>query len=143
MTLFQLYSAAKNDHFYVTTMAEVTTATAMTPMGGYVVQASPGRVTNALTCPCGTPLSAIYRLVNTVSNDHFYTEIQTEAAGAVSTFGYTQEGIKFYCSPTKGLCGATLPLLRFRSGSDHIYITDPSQAMLGWIFERIMCYVWP
>lgn len=138
MTLFALYDSSKKDHFYVTTSAEVTDAKAM----GYMDETSPGQVTSATTCPCGTPLSPVYRAFNSDSNDHFYTAFVEEADNAVVNYGFMKEGVKFYCSLNKGVCGATLALFRLRDGSDHIYSTDPVPQG-GAVLEGVFCYIWP
>lgn len=65
---------------------------------------------------------------------------------AAVAFGYVLENILGYCSPIKGLCGATETFYGFldEQNTDNMYFTDLSQlAGLTVTYTGILCYIWP
>ncbi|XP_037040618.1 uncharacterized protein LOC119077498 [Bradysia coprophila] len=143
--LLRLYGPATMDHFYTTSEPEAQNAS------GYGRETSPGKVvTSATDCSCGNEFVPIYRLRKTFFNlvlDHFYTNSDYEANNAA---GYNRDGIGFYCSPTKDLCGASIPLYRYWRVffTDHFYTSDIEEGNknvipFGGKYEGIMCYIWP
>ncbi|KAK7018175.1 hypothetical protein R3P38DRAFT_1293997 [Favolaschia claudopus] len=74
---------------------------------------------------CGNTIVPFYRLYNSATGDHFYTDVASEAVSTASKDGYVLEGVAagvFFNQQ-----GTTLPLYRLWSSGahDHFYTTDP------------------
>lgn len=147
MPLWRLYRPLSANHFYTTSEPEAQNAVRAY---SYVREGSPGKVVkSASDCKCEKNFVAIYRLYKPGNfDDHFYTASEDEAINAQSKYGYNREGIEYYCSLTRDVCGATIPLYRYWRGTDHFYtasIEEGNRNVIpyGGIYEGIICYIWP
>ncbi|KAG4072459.1 hypothetical protein HA402_004391 [Bradysia odoriphaga] len=145
--LWRLYRPLSNNHFYTTSEPEAQNAVSAY---SYVREGSSGTVAkSASDCSCERNFVPVYRLYRPGRlDDHFYTASEDEAIKAQSTYGYTREGIEYYCSLTRDACGATIPLYRYWRGTDHFYTANIDEGNrnvipFGGIFEGIVCYIWP
>ncbi|KAG4066269.1 hypothetical protein HA402_000493 [Bradysia odoriphaga] len=142
VTLHRLLNSKSGNHFYTASIDEATNAvTAL----HFTYQGIAGSVA---TSPLDCQLQPVYRLYKSGKrDDHFYTTNDFEATTAAAKFGYTREGIAFYCASAINQCGATLAFNRYLQGRDHLYTTDLTEghqiAAGGGSFEGIMCYIWP
>lgn len=147
LVVFWRFSKSRtHQHFYTTRLAEADNAV------GYVREDSPGKVMRSATdCSCEDSFIPIYRRYNPfIVTDQFYTANKKEAKERTGPHDYMAYDIAFYCSPTKGLCGATRPLHRYLLGPDHFYtssLNEGNKLMKQWIltgrYKGILCYIWP
>lgn len=118
----------------------------------YVPEDSPGQVATTLPIRCICSLKPVYRVDKPApTEDHLYTMNEEEADTAVSTQGYINKVISFYCASVLGAdCGASLALHRYKTSNpqqSHFYTTDLNEGKnvtsLGGKDEGILCYIWP
>jgi len=147
--LYRLYRAANDLHFYTTSAFEADNAVAKL---GFTRHPSPGLVANATTdCPCNKAgLTPVYRLYKAGPKEmHFYTADANEADNAATKLGYTRVGIAYYCAPSAGQCGSSVPLLRYWLGATgHFYTNDANEGKIivipnGGRLVGTTCYIWP
>src|SRR5262249_5611002 len=71
--------------------------------------------------------TALYRLFNPTSGDHFYTTSAAERDSAVASFGYQNEGIAGYVFASQA--AGTTPLYRLLNtvNGDHFYTTSAAE----------------
>lgn len=143
VSLHRLLNSKTGNHFYTTSADEATNAVTAFQ---FTYQSIAGSVASGPSTDC--QLQPVYRLYKSgKKDDHFYTTNDFEATTAAAKFGYTREGIAFYCASAINQCGATLAFNRYYQGSDHFYTTDLTEghriSAAGGSFEGIMCYIWP
>lgn len=88
----------------------------------------------------------MFRLLNQNTGDHFYTISESEAANAISFYGYGSEGVVCYVMPVLN----AVPLFRLLNveSGDHFYTTSMDEAnnaiaSYGYMTEGTACYVLP
>lgn len=100
---------------------------------GNLTSATITRPTIATPTPTPTPSSPpigqqavqVYRLVNS-NGDHLYTASESEKDSAVSSFGYTYEGVRFYAYKEAG--NNLAPVYRLNNANgDHFYTIDEQE----------------
>ncbi|KAF8881507.1 hypothetical protein BD779DRAFT_1445442, partial [Infundibulicybe gibba] len=92
---------------------------------GYTDRGSAGHIWTSQQ-PGTVPL---YRLWDSLGQDHFYTTSATERDNAVASMKYTNEGIAGFAYPGR-MCGATALFRLFSpSRSDHLYTQNKAERM--------------
>lgn len=90
-------------------------------------------------------LVGVHRLFKRTTGDFMFTSNDSEVSSAVASYGYSDDGVKFYASPVAGNC--TAPVVRYVKGSMHRLSNDPTeQAALtaaGWKSEGTKFYAAP
>lgn len=115
---------------------------------GFTPQMSPGRITiqqQSCTCP-GPTLVPIYRMYSATRNDHLYTSMMAEVTSSMTAAGgsYVLQGIEWYCSPTPGYCGATVPLYRcYSTANQDTVLTANLPDCTGLVYMGVICNIWP
>lgn len=111
---------------------------------GYVLEGDAGRIYPTAVDDIVVPF---YRAYNPAIVDHFYTTNVTEFEAAITTHGYTNEGISGYIYPEE-ICGAQ-PFYRLYSAieTDHLYtlnedeVDSAEQGAGEYVFEGIAGYI--
>jgi hypothetical protein len=137
--LYLYYNPSTGLHFYTTNINEGNNA------AGYVTEGVIGYVHQNATVTDPAPL---YRYFNPTTGAHFYTLSITEGETAVTTYGYSGEGIAAYIYPQQQ--AGTIPLYRYYnpSSGDHFYTSDINEgrnavASDGYAAEGVTGYVNP
>lgn len=86
-------------------------------------------------------------VLGSYSGKHFYTTSEAERAGALTTFGYRDDGIACYVhdTPADGTADELFRLFHPTSG-DHLYTTSGTERQsavytFGYQYEGVACYV--
>ncbi|KAJ8495791.1 hypothetical protein ONZ45_g12711 [Pleurotus djamor] len=128
------HDVAKN-HFYTTSVADITAA-------GYEHKGSVGRVYEApdyMTVP-------LFHLYNAASVDSFYTNDEQERDEFVAKYGYTEVGVAGHVF-LWDICGST-PLYRLynQAAGDHKFTVDQAEIAsaetAGYAYEGVAAYVY-
>jgi len=94
IAFYRLYNPKVDDHFYTTNKSEANYAVSHY---GYTYEGVACYVYATNDYPYGSV--PFYRLYKSGTGDHFYTTDSTEAANAVSKYGYKSEGVACYVFP--------------------------------------------
>ncbi|KAF7439690.1 hypothetical protein PC9H_000026 [Pleurotus ostreatus] len=116
---FRAFNPSRVDHFYTTSVQELTSAT---HVSGYASEGIQGFIfpsPEASTVP-------LYRLFHPARTDHFYTTNEAEAISATG-LGWNRQGIAGYVLD-RPICGSA-PLFRlYNAGNvDHFYTTSAAE----------------
>jgi len=143
--IYRSFNSSSTDHFFTTTAKERDAAAT----NGWKYEGIQASISSR-NAPNMVPL---YRLFysNGIKSDHFYTTSETEKNDAVSTLGYTYEGVAAYIYPPNyKTAEGTVPLYRLYNINkvDHFYTTsiaerDNAVSSYGYINEDIVGYVMP
>jgi len=110
LPVYRFLNLLNNRHFYTISSAEA----AKIANKGWLYET----VAFYANKDAGTP---VYRLLS--YDKHFYTTNSNERDIAISKFGYINEGIAFYTSPT----ATSKPAYRLQGGNDEYFYTVSSQ----------------
>lgn len=104
----------------------------------------------AETCEPSSSFTPLYRAYSASAIDHFYTTSASELNTAVSSLGYTFEGVTGNVLVSQSAITASEPLYRLYSGgaTDHFYTTSAAELSTavgsnGYTFEGVPGWIYP